>query len=88
MFFFVCYIIIKIKLEHRKKKRIALASGSLLTDYAYLPLNWEELQFTGPTFAVEIKPKQGWIPENERIYDLCIYCLNQYIKVSCVFVLH
>lgn len=67
--------------NNRKMKHISYTCGSLLADYACLPVTWG-LNDTEPIYSVEIKPKHGWIAKNELTLPMCTYCLNQYIKLQ------
>lgn len=55
---------------------------ALFNDFAFLPIEFDHLEFSKNTFSVELKPKQGWRPFKEQIHDHCFFCMNQYLKVS------
>lgn len=63
---------------HRKEKCIQSGRATIFEDYAFLP---KHIPLKSPVYAVEIKPKQGFIPRLQKRFDKCTYCLNQYLKV-------
>lgn len=65
--------------EHRKHKKLQHGRAALFQDYAFLPKIKPSI--INDTFAIEIKPKQGWVPFNDKQFSNCIYCMNQYLKV-------
>lgn len=75
-------------LEHRRGKHLQHGRATLFEDYAFLPVKLPWKGLTGATFAIEIKPKQAWLPLNQRGSDRCTYCMNQYLKVrvTCLFI--
>ncbi|XP_034936187.1 inositol-pentakisphosphate 2-kinase isoform X3 [Chelonus insularis] len=70
--------------EHRRDKRLFEEYGIILPDYSLLPSSLEEKtkNTEKPTFCIEIKPKQGFVPEANRLFQRCPYCINQFYKVS------
>uniref|UniRef100_A0A1L8DLX9 Inositol-pentakisphosphate 2-kinase n=1 Tax=Nyssomyia neivai TaxID=330878 RepID=A0A1L8DLX9_9DIPT len=76
----------------RCDKEIRCSAGILYPDLAILRRDHlpSDIQVTGETFCVEIKPKQGWIfPQAtftallpEYTAQLCRYCAMQYLKLT------
>lgn len=56
-----------------------------MQDYVFLPSKFAKLDpdsfKSKSTFAVEIKPKQGYQRKEEQRLQKCPYCLAQYYKV-------
>lgn len=57
--------------------------ATIFDDYAFLPKSIG-LNFSGATYAVEVKPKQAWLPHIQQDFKKCVYCTNQYLKVNIV----
>lgn len=66
---------------HRKGKYLQSGRATIFDDYAFLPKHIS-LKSAHSVYAVEIKPKQGFIPQLQKKLDKCTYCLNQYLKVK------
>ncbi|XP_057319303.1 inositol-pentakisphosphate 2-kinase [Microplitis mediator] len=68
---------------HRRHKSLFEEYGTILPDYTLLPLELEgKIRGEKPTFCVEIKPKQGFVPEADRHVQRCPYCVNQFYKLA------
>lgn len=82
----MCLLIVS---AHRNHKSLQFGYVTVYPDYALLPLHLSASSISSPTatvpptFCVEIKPKQGWIPSPDRRLPKCTFCLNQYLKVCC-----
>ncbi|KAK9498179.1 hypothetical protein O3M35_004052 [Rhynocoris fuscipes] len=82
-----------IRPKFRLSKGIRLGLVSIHPDYTHLPpvvntlpptIIYNEshlIMETSPTYCIEIKPKQGWIPLLDRKHPKCTFCMNQYLKV-------
>lgn len=69
--------------DFRKSKRLYYGKATLFADYAFLPKHMEESFTTyNDTYAIEIKPKLGWIPLSKQNNKKCQFCQNQYLKVK------
>ncbi|EFA10622.1 hypothetical protein TcasGA2_TC016259 [Tribolium castaneum] len=66
---------------YRKNKSLQYGRAALFDDYALLPDEFYPFPLSNNTYAIEIKPKQGWIPFSEKHLPKCTFCLNQYVKV-------
>ncbi|KAK2587539.1 hypothetical protein KPH14_003673 [Odynerus spinipes] len=70
--------------EERKWKKNVKDYATKMPDYAFLPSNFSKLDpgsfRSKSTFAVEIKPKQGYQRKEEQRLQKCPYCLTQYYK--------
>lgn len=71
--------------DFRKHKILQYGRSALYDDFTFLPedeYSCLPFKLAEETFAIEIKPKQGWRPLRQRHFPKCIYCLNQYSKVA------
>lgn len=70
----------------RKQKSSVKNYSTKMPDYAFLPLNFASLNTDSfrskSTFAIEIKPKQGYQSQQEKPLQKCPYCLTQYYKLK------
>ncbi|XP_015112212.1 inositol-pentakisphosphate 2-kinase isoform X2 [Diachasma alloeum] len=66
---------------HRKHKNSYNEFAIKLPDYAKLS-DHLDVDARKPTFCIEIKPKQGFMPESERQTERCPYCIKQFHKIS------
>ncbi|KAL0113513.1 hypothetical protein PUN28_012575 [Cardiocondyla obscurior] len=70
--------------EERRYKEITDTYATKFPDYTFLDPQLERDQAafrSRSTFCVEIKPKQGYMPQTEKRISGCPYCLNQYAKI-------
>ncbi|CAG9862019.1 unnamed protein product [Phyllotreta striolata] len=75
----------KYRSDFRKHKILQYGRASLFDDFAFIPENdYNYLPFilSDDTFAIELKPKQGWRPLSEKHFPVCIYCMHQYLKLE------
>lgn len=83
--------ILKEKLEglrpaSRKHKTISPGYVTIFQDLTLLlkhkSLVREDVISQNPVFCIEIKPKQGWYTSSDKKFTKCLFCLNQYLKLS------
>ncbi|KAH0562779.1 inositol-pentakisphosphate 2-kinase [Cotesia glomerata] len=68
---------------YRRHKSLFEEYGIILPDYTLLPLELEgNKRGEKPTFCIEIKPKQGFVPEADQHVQKCPYCVNQFYKLA------
>uniref|UniRef100_A0A1Y1LB51 Inositol-pentakisphosphate 2-kinase n=1 Tax=Photinus pyralis TaxID=7054 RepID=A0A1Y1LB51_PHOPY len=67
--------------EKRKHKGLKVGMASIFVDYAFLPTTFNSFCREGVTYAVEIKPKKGFM-EDDRVIDKCQFCVKQYLKIK------
>ncbi|XP_035742460.1 inositol-pentakisphosphate 2-kinase-like [Vespa mandarinia] len=72
--------------EKRKYKKKVKIYAMKMPDYTFLPSMFAKLDHdlfkSKSTFAVEIKPKQGYQRKEEQRLQKCPYCLAQYYKFN------
>ncbi|XP_043676843.1 inositol-pentakisphosphate 2-kinase isoform X2 [Vespula pensylvanica] len=79
-------IIRQFRPEKRKCKKKVKRYAMKMQDYVFLPSKFAKLDpdwfKSKSTFAVEIKPKQGYQRKEEQRLQKCPYCLAQYYKLK------
>lgn len=68
-------------LAYRRHKTLQFGKAALFIDYAFLPKKLDIRNNRNSIYAIELKPKQGWIHPSERNNKKCQFCLNQFLKV-------
>ncbi|XP_050500529.1 inositol-pentakisphosphate 2-kinase isoform X1 [Diabrotica virgifera virgifera] len=77
--------LVKHRPDFRKHKTLQYGRASIFDDFAFIPEDeYEYLPFNiaDDTFAIELKPKQGWRSLSEKHYPACVYCMHQYLKLQ------
>ncbi|KAF7989323.1 hypothetical protein HCN44_007997 [Aphidius gifuensis] len=68
--------------EQRKNKYIYENIAMKLPDYSLLPEYLDDNLTRKSNYCIEIKPKQGFVPEGDRFIEKCPYCLTQFYKLA------
>ncbi|KAK0087792.1 hypothetical protein PV325_014131 [Microctonus aethiopoides] len=68
--------------SHRRHKNVYEEYASKMPDYSLLPAYLEDKFNDKPTYCIEIKPKQGFVPQADRYLQKCPYCINQFYKIT------
>lgn len=74
--------LVKKRPDFRLSKTLQYGRAALFRDFAFLPSQYDNIRLVGSTFAVEIKPKQGWRPYKEQIHPHCFFCMHQHLKLE------